>query len=126
MLRYTEKRTTNGLEVRFFRLFEGLRLVKKWVRFELNGVSFVTRILGVSIGSTRFDRSKIYGFRYAVDGHGHAQMLQFNYAGEGQIVLANNVREGEVSAFLEHLRQEGFEYSKSWDRPQSGSGILFN
>ena len=125
MLRYTEKHTARGLEVRFLRLFDGLRLVKRHVQFQSDGVSIVTRILGVPVDRKWFDRSRIYGFGYAVSGHGHAQMLQFNYAGEGQIVLANYVREGDVSAFLKHLHKEGFDYNTSWERPLKGSGFIF-
>ena len=51
-------------------------------------------------------------------------MMQFNYAGEGKVVLANGALEGEVTAFLRHLHQEGFEYNKSWQRPLKGSGLI--
>jgi hypothetical protein len=127
MLRYKEKRTASGLEVRFLRLFESLRLTKKRFQFQSGGVSMVTRILGFPIHRKWFDQSYIYGFGYAVDGHGHSQMLQFNYAGEGQIMLANHVgKEGkeEVAAFLRHLDQEGFHYNTAWDRPPRRSGVI--
>ena len=124
MLRYTEKRTASGLEVRFFGLFDGLRLVKRRVEFQSSGVSIVTRILGFPIHRNWFDRSYIYGFGYAVDGHGHSQMLQFNYAGEGQIILASHVRKEEVAAFLRHLYQSGFRYNESWERPLRGPGVI--
>ena len=114
-----------GLEVRFLRLFDGLQLVKKRIQFQSDGVSIATRILGVQIGRKWFDRSRIYGFGYAVNGHSHAQMMQFNHAGEGQIVLANNVQKGEVAAFLKHLHQEGLDYNTSWERPLKGSGVIF-
>jgi len=106
MLRYTEKRTANGLKVRFFRLFDGLRLVKRRIHFQSNGLSMTTCILGLPIGTKWFDRSRIYGFGYAVNGHSNEKMMQFNYAGEGQIVLAKYVQESEVTAFLRHLQQE--------------------
>jgi hypothetical protein len=70
-----------------------------------------------------FDRSRIYGFGYAVGGHSHEQMIQFNYAGEGQIVLASDVQKGEVAAFLTHLHQKGFDYNISWQRPLTSSSV---
>jgi len=112
------------LEVRFLRLFEGVRLVKRRVQFQTGGVSIVTRILGFPIHRKWFDRSYIYGFGYAVDGHGHTQMLQFNYPGDGQIVLSNQVQKEDVAAFLRHLDQEGFGYNKSWERPVRGPGVI--
>jgi hypothetical protein len=124
MLRYTEKRTTTGLEVRFLRLFDGLCLVKRWVQFQTAGVCFVTRVFGFPVRRKWFDRSYIYGFGYAVDGHGRTQMLQFNYAGEGQIVLASHVRKEDVAAFLMHLDEEGFGYNRSWERPPRGRGVI--
>jgi len=124
MLRYTEKRTASGLEVRFIGLFEGLRFVRQRVLFQKSGVSIVTRMFGIPINRTWFDRSYIYGFGYGVNGHGHAEMLQFNYAGQGQIILANDVRKEEVAAFLTHLYQEGFSYNKTWERPLRGPGII--
>jgi hypothetical protein len=124
MLRYREKRIASGLEVRFLRLFDGLRLVKRWVQFQPGGVSIVIRILGFSVHHRWFDRSYIYGFGYAVGGHSRAQMLQFNYPGEGQIVLANYVRKEEVAAFLRHLDQEGFGYNSHWERPLKGPGVI--
>ena len=124
MLRYTEKRTPNGLEVRFLRLFDGLWPVKRLVQFQSDGISIVTRILGVPIDRKWFDLSRIYGFGYAVNGHSHARVLQLNYAGEGEIVLANYVLEGEAAAFLKHLHQEGFDYNISWERPLKGFGAI--
>lgn len=124
MLRYTEKRTASGLEVRFLRLFDGLRPVRRRVQFQSGGVSIVTRILGLPIHRNWFDRSYIYGFGYAVDGHGHSQTLQFNYVGEGQIILANHVRKEEVAAFLRYLYQAGFRYNESWERPLRGPGVI--
>ncbi len=125
MLRYTEKRTASGLEVRFIPLFDWLRPVKTWVQFQADGVSIATRVLGVPIRRKWFDGSRIYGFGYAVDGHGHAQMMQFNFVGEGQIILASYVQEGEALAFLTHLHQEGFDYNRSWRLPLKGSGVIF-
>ena len=124
MLRYTEKHTASGLEVRFLRLFEGLRPVKRSVQFQQKGISIVTRIVGVQTDRKWFDRSRIYGFGYAANGHSHAQMMQFNYVGEGQIVLANYVQETEVAAFLRHLHQEGFDYNTSWQLPLLGTGFV--
>jgi hypothetical protein len=91
--------------------------VKRRVQFQPSGISIVTRILGVPISCKWFDQSRIYGFGYAVDGHGHAQSLQFNYVGEGQIILANHVQKGEAAAFLKHLHQEGFDYNTCWELP---------
>ena len=125
MLRYTERRKESELEVRFFRLFEALRLVKKWAQFQSGGIFIVTRVIGVQVDRKWFDRSYIYGFGYGVNGHGRAQMLQFNYSGEGQIVLADNVQKGDVEAFLKHLHQEGFDYNPSWQRPTRSFGVLF-
>jgi hypothetical protein len=125
MLRYKEKRTTNGLEIRFLRLFDALRPVKNRVQFQSDGISIVIRILGIPIHRKWFDRSRIYGFGHAVNGHSREEFLQFNYAGEGQIVLASFVQEGEAAAFLRHLHEEGFDYNTSWERPLKGSGVIF-
>ena len=124
MLRYTEKLTTNGLEVRFLRLFEGLRLVSQSVQFQKAGISIVTRIFGFPIRRDWFDRSYIYGFGYTVHGQSRSQMLQFNYAGEGQIILASYVLKEEVAAFLRHLDQAGVRYNETWERPLRGPGII--
>jgi hypothetical protein len=124
MLRYREKRTTDGLEVRFLRLFDALRPIKSRVQFQSDGISIVTRILGVPIHRKWFDRSLIYGFGHSTNGHSRSQLLQFNYAGEAQIVFANFVLEGEVAAFLRHLHEEGFNYNTSWERPSTGSGPI--
>jgi len=124
MLRYTEKRTATGLEVTFLRLFDGLRLGQTQVQFQSDGVSIVTRILGVPIDRKWFDRSNIYGFGYATNGHSRQEFLQFNYAGEGQIVLASYVQEREAAAFLRHLHQEGFDFNTSWDLPVKRSGVI--
>ena len=123
MLRYTQKRSASGLEVRFLRLFDGLLLMKRQVQFQSDGISIVTRIFGVPINHKWFDRSQIYGFGYAVHGHSHARLLQFNYAGEGEIVLAKDVLQVEVTAFLKHLYQEGFHYNTSWQRPLKDFGF---
>lgn len=98
--------------------------MKRRVQFQSDGVSIVTRILGVPIDRKWFDRSRIYGFGYAVDGHGHTKSLQFSYMGEGQIVLAKYVQKGEVAAFLKHLHQEGFDYNASWQLPLKVSGVI--
>jgi len=113
------------LEVRFLRLFEPLRPVKRRVEFQSDGISIESRILGIPIDCEWFDRSRIYGFGYAVEGHGNSRLLQFNCMGEGQIVLASHVQEGEAAAFLRHLREEGFDYNTSWERPMKGSGPTF-
>jgi hypothetical protein len=125
MLRYTTKRTVYGLEVRFLRLFEGLRFVKRRVHFRADGICIVTGVIGIQTGRKWFDRSQIYGFGYAVSGHGHARALQFNCAGEGQIVLANYVQEAEVAAFLQDLHQEGLDYNASWEMPRHTHVPLF-
>jgi hypothetical protein len=123
MLRYAAKRTSTGLELKFHRLFEGLRPVKTRVEFRSDGICIVRRIFGIPIGRKVFERSRIYGFGYAANGHSQSQMLQFNYAGEGQIILTNYVRESEAAAFLRFLHQEGVDYNTSWECPLKSSWL---
>jgi hypothetical protein len=95
------------------------------VQFQSDGISIVTRVLGIPIGRKWFDPSLIYGFGYAVEGHGNARLLQFNCMGNGQIVLANDVQEGETMAFLRHLHEEGFDYNTSWNLPSERCDPIF-
>jgi hypothetical protein len=119
MLRYKAKRTPNGLDVRFYRLFDALRPAKKWVQFRQDGIWIVTRMFGIPLDRKWFDRSKIYGFGYATHGHSHSQMLQFVCMGEGQVVLAKNAQKGEVASFVALLQQDGLDYPQSWELPSS-------
>jgi len=77
----------------------------------------VTLILGIPVSRSWYNRSQIYGFGYATNGHSGAEMLQFCYAGDGQVILARYVKKSEVKAFLEYLHREDFEYEASWKRP---------
>jgi hypothetical protein len=119
MLRYKAKRTADGLDVRFYRLFEVLRLAQKWVQFRREGICIVTKIFGIPFDRKWFDRSQIYGFGYATHGHSHSQMLQFVHAGDGQVILAKNARKSEVASFMGLLHQEGLDYPQSWELPAS-------
>ncbi len=110
--------------MRFYRLFEGLRPIKKWVQFRSDGLCIVTRILGIPVNQTWYDRSQIYGFGYAANGHSGAEMLQFCYAGDGQVILARYVKEYEVKAFLDYLHREGFAYEASRNRPAVSLGYI--